>query len=87
MTYSVFWKFSAIQQLSRIEAESDDSNAVRQASARIDFALRRYPKDMGESRSPGFRLWYEDILGVYYGVDDVTLCVEVFFVGPSRRPR
>jgi len=85
MTYSVTWKLTPIEQLNRVEIAAVDPQAIRQASARIDFALRRYPNDMGESRSPGFRLWYEDVLGVYYKIDDSALTVEVMFAGLSRR--
>ena len=45
----------------------------------------RPPHDMGESRSAGDRLWFEDVLGVYYTVDDVNMQVEVLFAGPTRR--
>ena len=55
--------------------------------ARIDWALRRAPRDHGESRAPGFRLWYEDVLGVYYHIDEDNMRVEVLYAGPARRPR
>lgn len=85
MTYSVVWSVFALQEVARVERAASDAGAVRAASARIDFALRRYPRDMGESRSPGFRVWYEDVLGVYYRIDDVALRVEILFAGPARR--
>jgi hypothetical protein len=47
--------------------------------------LRRYPRDLGESRDPGERLWYEDVPGVYYRIDEDALRVEVLFCGPARR--
>jgi hypothetical protein len=58
---------------------------VRQAANRIDFMLRRYPRDMGESRGTGFRIWYEDVLGVYYRVDEAAMRVEVLSAGSARR--
>jgi len=85
MTYAVSWKLDAILELNRIEAAAADPKVVREASARMDFALRRYPKDMGESRDVGFRIWYEDVLGVYYRIDDAAMQVEVIYVGPTRR--
>jgi hypothetical protein len=85
MTYSVIWKFGAIRQLEAAIARAADPTAAREAAARIDWALRRTPRDMGESRSPGFRLWYEDVLGVYYRIDEAALRVEVLFAGPARR--
>lgn len=47
--------------------------------------LRRMARDLGESREPGFRLWYEDVLGVFYRIDEDAMRVEVLFAGPSRR--
>ena len=84
MTYAVIWRLSATLEVARIEAAAD-SAAVRAAAARIDWALRRTPRDMGESREHGFRLWYEDVLGVYYHIDEPNLRVEVFYAGPTRR--
>ena len=55
------------------------------AQDRIDYLLRRFARDLGESRAPGFRLWYEDLLGVFYRIDEEAMRVEVLFVGPSRR--
>jgi hypothetical protein len=85
MTYSVVWAAAMVQELARIQAAAADPAAVAAAANRIDFALRRTPHDMGESREPGFRLWYEDVLGVRYRVNDDTMRVEVVAVGPSRR--
>ena len=85
MTYSVIWRLSAILEATRVEAAAADPERVRQASARIDFMLRRYPRDMGESRSAGYRIWYEDVLGVYYHIDEAAMRVEVLAAGPSRR--
>jgi hypothetical protein len=85
MTFTVVWKLTAFQQLTRVERVAADPAAVRAAANRVDYTLRRTPKDMGESREPGFRLWYEDDLCVYYRVDDEALRVDVMFVGPARR--
>jgi hypothetical protein len=85
MTYSVVWSVFALQEVHRVEQTADDPAAVRAGSARIDFALRRYPRDMGESRSPGFRVWYEDVLGDYYRIDEEAMRVEILFAGPARR--
>lgn len=85
MTFSVVWSLVALQEVTRLESIADDPARVRAAQDRIDWALRRTPRDMGESRSPGFRVWYEDVLGVYYSIDEVTLRVEVLFAGPARR--
>ena len=85
MTFAVAWRFSASQDVSRVEAAAADPDRVRQAAARIDHMLRRYPRDMGESRDPGFRIWYEDVLGVYYRIDEERMRVENLYAGPARR--
>jgi hypothetical protein len=85
MTDTVVWQLAALQVVTRLEHASDDPARIRAAQDRIDWALRRTPHDMGESRSPGDRLWFEDVLGVYYTVDDVNMQVEVLFAGPTRR--
>jgi hypothetical protein len=56
MTFTVVWKLTAFQQLTRVEQTADDPAAVRAAANRIDYALRRTPRDMGESREPGCRV-------------------------------
>jgi hypothetical protein len=85
MTFAVLWSVAALQEVMRLEQTADDPAAIRAAQDRIDFALRRYAREMGESRSPGFRLWYEDLLGVYYRIDETALRVEILFAGPTRR--
>ncbi len=92
MTYTVIWKLSASQEVARVEAAADDPARVKAASARVDFMLRRYPRDMGESRGPAvprpdpeFRIWYEDVLGVFFRVDEAAMRVEVLYAGPARR--
>jgi len=67
--------------VTRLEIAADDPAAV----LRIDWAFRRTPRDMGESRSPGFRLWYEDVLGVFYRLEETNLRVEILAVGPARQ--
>ena len=64
---------------------ADDPATVRAAQDRVDFLLRRMARDLGEEREPGFRLWYEDVLGVFYRIDEGAMRVEVLFPGPSRR--
>jgi hypothetical protein len=85
MTYLVIWAMDALRALARIEQAADDPNAVRGAANRIDYTLRRTPRDMGESRDGDERLWYEDVLGVWYKIDDARMRVDVLTVGPSRR--
>ena len=85
MTYTVIWRLSATQQLAEVVTKAEDSALVRAAAARIDYMLRRLAPDVGESRAPGFRLWFETVLGVFYRIDEDAMRVEVLFCGPSRR--
>jgi hypothetical protein len=85
MTYSVVWTGAAVQLLAALERDAPDPSAVRKAGDWVDYTLRRIPFNVGESRSGSDRLWYGDVLGVYYRVDDTTLTVRVISVGPARR--
>ncbi len=66
MTYSVIWSTTAIQRLVQLVAAAENPLAVQRAAEFVDYLLRRMPRDMGESRNRGARVWYEDVLGVYY---------------------
>lgn len=84
--YAVTWSGTAIQQLARLEGSADDPARIRQATDWVDYTLRRTPTDMGESRaSERFRLWYGDVLGVYFHVDRDALTVRVLAVAASKR--
>lgn len=87
MTFIVTWRLTATLEVARLEAAADDPAEVRAAAARVDWALRRTPRDMGEGRDPGFRLSYEDVLGVYFRIDEAAQRVEVLYAGPARRYR
>jgi hypothetical protein len=69
-----------------LEATADDPARIREAAEWIDYSLRRIPTDMGESRQTDrFRLWYSDVLGVYFHVDSDISRVLVIDVGPAKR--
>ena len=87
MTFTVVWSLSALRAVTALKNGADDPARIRAAEDRIDWALRRTPRDQGESRDPGFRLWYEDVLGVYYRIDEDAMRVEVLYAGPTRRHR
>lgn len=87
MTYAVVWNMAAIRQLNMVVAAAAVPVLVQEAARAVDYNLRRMPTDLGESREPGVRLWYGDVLGVYFLVDDAALRVTVVAVGPARRPR
>ena len=83
MTYSVIWSLVALQAVTHLE-QVDDPVRIRAAQDRIDWALRRTPRDVGESRFADFRIWYEDVLGVYDRVDDTAMRVEGLFAVTTR---
>jgi mRNA-degrading endonuclease RelE of RelBE toxin-antitoxin system len=85
MTYAVVWMATAVRQLGQIAAAATDPRSVQQAADWVDYTLRRAPSDMGESRGGNERVWYGDVLGVYYEVDDATTTVRILLVGPARR--
>lgn len=85
MTYSVVWALTALQALTALKSRADDPARIRAAEDRVDWILRRLPLDVGESRDPGYRLWHEGVLAVYYFVDEDNMRVEVLFAGPARR--
>ena len=85
MTYLVTWSMEAYQQLVRLEAAAEDPARIRKAGEWLDYALRRIPLDLGESRAGTDRVWYGDVLGVWFRVDTDAGTVKVLDVGPSRR--
>ena len=85
MTYTVTWSAVAIARLAQIAAAHADPAAVDREAVWMDSILRRYPLAMGESRFGSDRLWYADILGVWYRVDDDAMTVTILTVGPARR--
>ena len=85
MMFAVVWSVEALRQLAQIEGQADDPGRIRQAAEWVDYALRRMPHDLGESREKPERLWYGDVLGVFFAVDDDARRVRVKSVAPSRR--
>jgi hypothetical protein len=84
-TYSVIWTMDAVYECDRLERSAVDPAAFRKAAAEVDFVLRRLPLDVGESRSGTNRLWYGDLLGIYYRVDEAAHTVRILAVAPARR--
>lgn len=85
MTYIVRWTELAVTELHRLERAAQDVAAFRKASERVDYALRRLPEDLGESRGVDERVWYGDVLGVHYRVDTDAMTVLVMAIAPARR--
>jgi hypothetical protein len=87
MTFAVIWALDAVRQLNLLVAAAAVPVTVQEAARWVDYALRRVPNDLGESREPGLRVWYGDVLGVYYHVDEAVMRVTVLAIGPARRRR
>jgi hypothetical protein len=85
MTYAVTWSVAALAQLARVAATLADPAAADREAVWVDSILRRYPLAVGESRFGAFRLWYADVLGLWYSVDDNAMTVRIVSVGPARR--
>jgi hypothetical protein len=84
--YAVTWTGVAVQQLAHLEASAADPERIRTAAQWTDYTLRRVPTDLGESRAnERFRLWYSDVLAVFYHVDTDATGVKVLAVGLSKR--
>ena len=85
MTYLVTWAFTASLELGRIAATlSNPADADREA-VWMDSILRRYPFAMGESRFGADRLWYGDVIGIWYRIDEIAMTVTILSVGRARR--
>jgi hypothetical protein len=85
MTFTVTWSTAALALLARVAAAHHDPKAVDKEAVWMDTILRRYPLSMGESRYGPFRLWYADLIGLWYAVDDNAMTVRIISVGPARR--
>ncbi|MCU0704126.1 MAG: hypothetical protein MUF18_09145 [Fimbriiglobus sp.] len=84
--FAVTWSGAAVQRLAHLEATADDPTRIRTAAQWADYTLRRTPTDMGESRaSERFRVWYSDVLGLYFHVDRDAATVRVIDVGLAKR--
>ncbi len=84
--YSVTWAGGAIQRLAHLQAAANDPERIAKAAEWVDYTLRRTPTDMGESRATEqFRVWYSDVLGIYFHVDRNASTVRVIDVGPAKR--
>ena len=86
MTWLVRWNRTAHIEVDRLVQSDQTPPRIQTASDWIDYALRRMPYDVGESReSEQQRIWYGDVLGVYYEIDEPSQSVVVYSVGLSRR--
>lgn len=86
MIFLVTWAVAALAELAAVAAARGDPRSVDDAARWVDYTLRRVPYDVGESRqSLDVRVWYGDVLGVYYYVDPDAMTVRIVAAGPARR--
>lgn len=85
MTYIVTWAPATILELARVAATLTNPADADREAVWMDSILRRYPHAMGESRIGSDRLWYADVLGIWYRIDDDAMKVTILTVGPARR--
>lgn len=85
MTLTVVWTVEANRDFARMLAAAADPALIQAAAAETDRLLRRMARDLGESRAPGYRVWYGDVIGVFYRIREDLERVEVLFAGPARR--
>ena len=85
MTYTVTWSAGATADLVRFGPELGTPPAADREAVWMDTILRRYPNNMGESRWGNHRIWYADVIGVWYVVDDDALTVRILSAGPAGR--
>jgi plasmid stabilization system protein ParE len=81
MNYTVTWKPEAERRLATIWSQTKDRNAVTRAAHIIDKMLGANPEDVGESRQEGFRVFFEEPLGVMFTIspdDRMVLVVAVW---------
>jgi hypothetical protein len=85
MTYVVTWSATALSLLARVAATFPDPGDADREAVWMDSILRRFPANVGESRFGRFRVWYGDVIGIWYRVDDVAMTVTIISAGPARR--
>jgi hypothetical protein len=80
MIYTVAWKPSAEQELTRLWNEAADRKAVADAANQIDALLKVDPLTRGESRSGPTRILFAPPLAVLFEVSEDDRYVDVFQV-------
>jgi hypothetical protein len=80
MNYTVIWTPDAEQELAALWLDSTQRAEVTRASHVLDMRLRADPLNLGESRSEGRRIEFEDPLGVIFRVRSEDMVVEVLHV-------
>ncbi|QJW95650.1 hypothetical protein FTUN_3204 [Frigoriglobus tundricola] len=85
MTCAAVWAFATTLALGRIAATLTNPADADRYAVWMDSILRRYPFAMGESRFGADRIWYADVIGIWYQINDVSITVQVLSGGPARR--
>ena len=77
MNYTVVWKPSAEEELTRIWMEAADRSAVTSAAGEMDRLLKTDPCHQGESRGGAMRVAFVPPLGVFFHVEEEDRLVSV----------
>jgi plasmid stabilization system protein ParE len=88
MRYTVLWKPRADDELTSIWLAAEDRDAVTQASAEIELALKHDAALKGESRSGNKRILLLPPLGVEFSVieDDRMVYISAVWSFRPHRP-
>lgn len=84
MNYRVRWTKIAEADLMSIWLRSADQQFLADVAEKIDQILQHNPSDQGESRDPGWRLWFYRPFQVLFYVEETSNTVyvgSVKFVG------
>jgi hypothetical protein len=87
MTFQVFWKPAAEDDLARIWISAPDQGDVARAADSIDEELRRDPIACSESRAQGTRVLLNKPLGVHFQIDPMdrkVFVLEVWYIRTKR---
>ena len=68
MTYEVYWKRQALNELDEIWKSAADKEGIENTATRINIELTHKPLDAGESRIAGIRIHFKYPLVVYFQV-------------------
>jgi hypothetical protein len=85
--FEVVWRQTALDHLASawMRADSAMRQDITQATQEIDRQLKANPRELGESRASGQRIFFHPPLGVAFEVDVEHSLVRVLFAWSFRR--
>jgi len=86
MKWTVVFKSPSDNLLAELWTIGPDRADITKAANRIDWLLRHYPLDVGESRDEDVRILVEPPLAVLYTVSEADFLVSVFDVWRWSNP-